>query len=104
MNAQNYRDSQGDNWLLSYLFRAALQADLLFESTVLFMWSQLPPARLGSSAEEHEKVLMRVRGSVMRKLRRRLGVPKLCSDDVSIHTVLNLMAADVSRGLASGVD
>jgi hypothetical protein len=99
MHAQNYRDANGGNWLLSNLFKMALQADLLFESTVTFVWSQLPPMRLGSSPEEHERALMSVRGSVMRKLHHRLSVPKLCSDDVTIHTVLNLMAADVSLAL-----
>jgi hypothetical protein len=97
MNVQNYRDSSGGNWLLSYLFRVALQADLLFESTVHFLWCQLPPGQLDSSQEEHDNVLISIRGSVMRKLHHRLTVPKLCSDDVTIHTVLSLMAADVSR-------
>ncbi|KAJ9609407.1 hypothetical protein H2200_005734 [Cladophialophora chaetospira] len=98
MNAQNYRDSEGGNWLLSHLFKVALQADLLFESTVLFVWCQLPASRLGSSQEEHERMLMSVRGSVMKKLHHRLTVPKLSSDDVTIHTVLSLMAADFHRG------
>ena len=34
-------------------------------------------------------------GGVMRKLHRRLSVPKLCSDNVTIHTVLSFMVADV---------
>ncbi len=97
MNFQNYQDSEGGNWLLSHLFRIALQADLLFEATVLFVWCQLPASRFGSSQEEHEKVLMSVRGSVMKKLHHRLTVPNLCSDDVTIHTVLALMAGDVSK-------
>ncbi|KIW33056.1 uncharacterized protein PV07_04556 [Cladophialophora immunda] len=98
MNAGNYRDDQGGNWLLSYLFRVALQADLLFEATVLFIWSQLPASQLGSSPEELERILMGLRGSVMRKLHHRLTVPQLWCDDVTIHTVLALMAGDFHRG------
>ena len=96
MNVTNYQNNSGGNWLLSYLFRAALQADLLFEATVHFIWCQLPPSQLGQSQQTHQKVSMSVRGSVMRKLHHRLMVPKLCSDDITIHTVLALMAADVS--------
>ncbi|OAP59786.1 hypothetical protein AYL99_04788 [Fonsecaea erecta] len=98
MNAGNYRDGQGGNWLLSYLFRVALQADLLFEATVLFIWSQLPASQLGSSPEDLERTLMSLRGSVMRKLHHRLTVPQLRCDDVTIHTVLSLMAGDFHRG------
>ncbi|KIX94697.1 uncharacterized protein Z520_09743 [Fonsecaea multimorphosa CBS 102226] len=98
LNAGNYRDDQGGNWLLSYLFRVALQADLLFEATILFIWSQLPASQLTSSPEELERILISLRGSVMRKLHHRLTVPQLCCDDVTIHTILALMAGDFHRG------
>lgn len=95
-NVQTYRDAEGANWLLTHLFKMALQTDLLFEATVLFIWSQLPPSRLNSTREEHERAMASVRGSAIRKLHHRLSVPGLCSDDATIHTVLALMAGDVS--------
>lgn len=95
-NVQTYRDSHGANWLLTHLFKMALQTDLLFEATVLFIWSQLPPSRLNTTPEEHERAMASVRGSAIRKLHHRLSVPVLCSDDATIHTVLALMAGDVS--------
>ncbi|KIW80904.1 hypothetical protein Z517_03927 [Fonsecaea pedrosoi CBS 271.37] len=98
MNLGNYQDDHGGNWLLSHLFRMAVQADLLFEATMLFVWSQLPASQLGSSPEELQQTLLSLRGSVMRKLHHRLTVPRLCCDDVTIHTVLALMAGDFHRG------
>jgi hypothetical protein len=103
VNAQNYRDSQGNNWLLSYYFRLSLQADLLFEANVLFIWAQLPPDRFSSSAEEHERALISLRGNVIRKLHHRLSIPELSTDDTTIHTVLSLMAGDVSDQLFRSV-
>lgn len=50
-----------------------------------------------ASPEDHEKLYSKVRGSVMQKLHHRLSVPGSCSDDITIHTVVSLMAADVSR-------
>ena len=96
-SGNTFRDDEGGNWLLSFLFRKALQSDVLFESLILFVLSQAPAGLAISTEREDEQAFLSLRGRMIRKLQRRLGVPRECIDDITIHTILNLMASDVSE-------
>lgn len=70
---------------------------MLFESNVLYMWTQLSADKLGIRNRQYEATLLRRRGSVLRKLHFKLGTPELGSQESTIMTVISLIAADVSN-------
>lgn len=74
----------------------ALQTDILFSCLILFVWSLPATSPVLAALEKYEHIYANIRSSVIRKLHRRLGMPVVCSDDITIATITILMAADVS--------
>ncbi|KAJ9607197.1 hypothetical protein H2200_008269 [Cladophialophora chaetospira] len=87
-----FTDPNGKNWLMTYRWAQALQSDLLFEGLVLYTLCQLPPGYKPLPTLRESR--LQYRASVLRKLRTRLSDPRLCTDDITLHTIIVLMGSD----------
>ena len=99
MNEALYTDPTGKNWLMSTLFPMALQSDMLFEALILSM------ARYSQTSTKDALTpggiqFASLRSSVLGKLHRTLSMDKdISTSNVTIHTVICLIAADVGGSL-----
>jgi hypothetical protein len=95
MNASLYTDSTGKNWLMDTLFPMAMQSDMLFEAMLLSM------ARYSNPYQEDSFTpgglfFSHLRSGVLGKLHKRLSMEEsVATSDLTIHTVICLIAADV---------
>ena|ERR1700742_668389 len=100
-NASLYSDERG-NWLLRRFFPLALQSDMLFEAIILSM-SRLHPATQ-SAVIPGGIHFAYYRTSVISKLHRRLMNKSEATDDITIHTIMSLISADVCPVFHFGSD
>lgn len=101
MNASLYTDEAGNNWLMNTLFPLALQSDMLCEALVLSMARYSLPTTKDALIPGGVH-FSHLRSSVLAKLHRTLSMKKeISTSDTTIHTVICLIAADVSFCLLS---
>ena len=89
-----FRGPSGENPILTELFPLMLQHESVVDSMIAFTLCMLIDCRRPNSPGAIE--MWQRRGKALRLLRDRLNSPVHCSDDASIHTVISLMAVDVS--------
>lgn len=73
----------------------AMQSDIAFEGLVLTMIADSHDSTFGS-AEQRQQAIEFHRNNLLVKLNQRLADPHMCYDDVSLHSILSLINAEVS--------
>lgn len=84
----------GGRPMMTRNFPFVLQSDVAFEALVLFMIIHSGDSAFGSP-EQRRRAIAVHRNNVLSKLNQRLADPRTCSDNISLHTILSLIAADV---------